>query len=190
MSINPHNSLIEEVKSGNKKRLEELYLKQGPLFVNWLKKHYQSSQEEATEAYQESILIFCQNIMNGKLKELNCKPHTYLFAIGKNVLLSKRRKQQLEKIPLSQEQDWIPDDTTLEGTIQLDEKQQRLAQMIQQMGKVCRAILTAFYLQDKSLKEIAQALKYKSMDVIYTQKKRCLQKLRQLVKGHYKREDF
>ncbi|MGB0932136.1 MAG: RNA polymerase sigma factor [Chitinophagales bacterium] len=190
MSINPHNLLIEEIRSGNKKRLEQLYLKQGPLFVNWLKKNYQCSQEEAIEAYQESILIFCQNIMNGKLKKLTCKPHTYLFAIGKNVFLSKRRKYQLENISLSNEQDSIPDDTDLEVGIQLDEKQQRLARVIGQMGKVCRAILTAFYLHDKSLKEIAQALKYKNMDVIYTQKKRCLQKLRALVKGRYKREDF
>ncbi|MGB1241785.1 MAG: RNA polymerase sigma factor [Chitinophagales bacterium] len=190
MSINPHNSLIEEVKSGNKKRLEEFYLKQGPLFVNWLKKHYQCSNEEAVEAYQESILIFCQNIMNGKLTKLTCKPQTYLFAIGKNVLLAKRRKYKLENIPLSDEQDWIPDDTRLEVDIQLDEKQQQLARMIGQMGKVCRLILTAFYLHDKTLKEIAKALKYKSMDVIYTQKKRCLQKLRQVVKGRYKREDF
>ncbi|MGB1243407.1 MAG: RNA polymerase sigma factor [Chitinophagales bacterium] len=190
MSINPHSSLIEEIKSGKKERLEELYLKQGPLFVNWLKKHYQCSQEEALEVYQESILIFCQNIMNGKLTKLTCKPHTYLFAIGKNVLLSKRRKYQLEKISLSDEQDWIPDNTTLEMGIELDEKQQQLAGMIGQMGKVCRTILTAFYLHDKTLKEIAKALKYKSMDVIYTQKKRCLQKLRQVVKGRYKREDF
>ncbi len=189
----PHisqNSLIEQIKSGDRKYLEQLYLEQGPVFVNWLKKHYQCSQEEAVETYQESILIFCQNIINGKLIQLNCTIQTYLFAIGKNVLLSKRRKINLREVALSEEQEWIPDDTSLEVGMDLDEKQQRLLYVIGKLGKKCQFILKAFYLQEQPLKKIAQSLGYKSMDVVYTQKKRCVQQLRKLIKAHYSRDDF
>lgn len=190
MSKTTDKKLLSALQKGNRKALEELYLVHRDAFVQWLRQKYNCSQEEALEVYQDTILAFYRNVLNGKVSQLSSSLKTYLYAIGKNTLQAKRRKFRLETHEVEQETLQPLASEDVEKNNQRKERSRILLQLLKQLGEPCLSLLKSHYLFDKSLKETAKELGYKSMDVVYTQKNRCLKRLKTLTKKLYKRDEL
>ncbi len=184
--------LLQRIRSGEQKALEEFYVEQYEPFLAWLQKQYSITEEMATDIYQESILLMYRNILEGRFEEKNSSLKTYLYAIGKNTCLAKLRKQQKEQ------QLFVKmDKAQLENTTYIEEKKpesSKLVIAIQQtlanMKEPCKSIISMSILYDIKPEKIAEKLNYKSLRVLYTQKSRCLKKLQTIFKQHHSKDDF
>ncbi len=184
--------LLRQIKSGDKKALERAYLFYRETLVQWLQSKYNATEEEALDVYQDTMLVFYQKVLLGKLPNLQSSLKTYLYAIGRNILLEKRRKNKLETGELTDIHLNLQEDNgqLINNQIEQTEQKQMLMQVVGQLGEPCYTITTMFYVFDKPLKEIAQQLAYNNINVVYTQKNRCLKQLRTLAKKRYKKGDF
>jgi len=173
-------SIIEMIKTGDKKSLADVYKAYRSEFVNWATAHYTCSREEARDIYQSVIITLYDNIVTNKLQQLNGSLKTYVFAIGKYKILELRRAGKkynthtaVEEMELEDVIDWEKEKK--ETDLLLVEK------AMQKLGEPCKTMLELFYLHGMGLDKLAKHLDYKNSDTIKNLKCRCLIKLRQLI---------
>jgi RNA polymerase sigma-70 factor (ECF subfamily) len=86
------SELLHLVRSGDPSGLSFVYEKYRREYINWIRRFSNCGADEACEYYQGAIVIFYENVMNGKLGELQSSLKTYLFGIGKNLVMHEYRK--------------------------------------------------------------------------------------------------
>ena len=77
--------LLQKLKNGDTGALDRFYIAHRMEFVKWADKTYGLGSSEAIDIYQDSFIILYENIMNGKLINLESSLKTYMFAVGKNL---------------------------------------------------------------------------------------------------------
>ena len=181
---------LELIKSGNEQAISQLYERYRKEFFLWIKNKYQCTDEEALDAYQESVLVMYNNIKKGKLTKFTSTIKTYLFAIGRNVILYNRRKFQRERSSITDKENSIVDSASVQVDLQVSERQKILIEVLNDMGNPCKSLIMLYYTENLPFKEIAKRLSYKSETVARMQKMRCLKKMRKVVKEAYSKEDL
>lgn len=172
------NLAITEIRSGNRQTLENIYTMYRKGFIEWTTRTYRITTDEALDIYQQSILSFYENIVSGKLSQLQSNIRTYLFAIGKNKVYELQRYQfRVKNI-----NDPLPDRE--EPGTDNPESTERLLELsrvcLKKLGDPCRQILESYYYHRKSMLEIAAILGYKNEETAKNQKYKCLLRLREL----------
>ena len=174
--------LIEKIREGDDSALKEVYLTYKPEFIGWVKKYFDIGPIEAGEIYVLTITAFFENVKKGKLKTLDSKLKTYLFGIGKNKVkeykrIFSNRNVDFNEYYLLERTDEI-DESDLYEQSEIEALQKGLAKL----GDPCKRLLESFYLDGKSMEEIAMVYQYKSATVAKTQKYKCIQRLKIIVK--------
>ena len=180
---------LELIKEGNEQAISELYENYRKEFFLWIKGKYRCSDEEALDTYQESILVLYNNIKKEKLTKFTSSIKTYLFAIGRNVILYNKRKFHREQSSITDKENEIADTASVQVDLQDSERQKILIDVLNQMGKPCKPLIMLYYTHNLPFKEIAKKLNYKSDTVARMQKMRCLKKIRIVMKESYRKED-
>ncbi|MGB1241605.1 MAG: RNA polymerase sigma factor [Chitinophagales bacterium] len=185
------NEWLELIKSGDEKTITELYETYRKEFFVWIKNKYQCTDEEALDAYQESVLVLYNNVKKGKLIKFTSSIKTYLFAIGRNVVLYNRRKFQREQSGITDKEiGRIADSESAQVNLQISDSQKILMDTLNEMTNTCKSLIMLYYTHNLPFKKIAKKLGYKSETVARMQKMRCMKKMKVLVKGRYKKEDL
>lgn len=169
------DGLRDDLSDRRKETLAQLYSAHRDEFIQWCIKRFNVSPDQAMEAYQESVIIFYENIVSGKLKKLSSSAKTYLFAIGKNKLREFFRvsvKLAHDDIVLLEELVEEPD-TDKEPFFNIMEKN------FQKLNERCRELLNLFYFEQMSMDQITDQLSYKNVDSTKNQKYKCLKQLRE-----------
>jgi len=174
--------LIAAIKANNEDALKVLYR------VNYRKVEVfvlknSGSVPQAKDVFQDAFLAMYQNIKADKfIPENETALQGYLYQISKNkwrdVLRSSRFKKTAEFIDNVHETEDISDLKIIEET----EQQERLAatmEAFKKLGDECRELLTQFYFNKKSLREISENAKYAEASA-RNKKYRCIQKLKEL----------
>jgi RNA polymerase sigma factor (sigma-70 family) len=181
----PTQKMLEAIRKGNPHILQEVYLEHRQSFLEWAVRRFKCKEEDALDIYQETIIAFHENVSRGKLTQLNSSIRTYLFGIGKILIIKSFRTQnRTEPLP-----DWEQEDEEsyyLEEELELSEQQQLIRKALRQLGESCQKILQLFYYRRFSNEVIRQRLGYQSTDVVKSQKARCMRKLRKLAKQNLK----
>ena len=84
---------ITEIKNNTPGTLEQLYSMLRPLFMDFGKR-YTQQEEDVLDVFQDAMIVFYENIQTGKLTVLDSTVKTYVFSIGKHLLINKLKKQQ------------------------------------------------------------------------------------------------
>ncbi len=88
-----HQEVIEEIKNGNLKYLDKIYLEVKPAFLPYAKKSFQRiTHEEIEDIYQDTIIDLYKNIQRGLLTEIEISFSSYVIHIGKMKLISSNKK--------------------------------------------------------------------------------------------------
>lgn len=175
-------NLIRSIKLGNDKALGEIYLTNRDVFVHWSRKYFDLQHDDILDVYQDAIIIFSKKIMREESLDLSCSIQTFLFSIGKNLLMKKGIKNR--KVILEEEVGKIiPDigDLGVVEKMELSEEQQRIFEAIDQLGEKCQKILKLFYYQRYTTESIKIEMGYNHEDVVRTQKLRCMKSLRKIM---------
>lgn len=167
---------ITELRQKGLSAVEGMYQQWRSDFLAFAQR-YQVSEEDRLDAYQDAIIILYENVRSGKLTELSSSPKTYLFSIGKYTLLNKqkaaRKQTTLETAQLEDRTDWeVPTD-------ELAERQQKMYQVLKQLGASCQELIQLFYYQRLSIKEIVLKTGLKNENTVKAQKSRCIKSLRE-----------
>ena len=137
------------------------------------------SSDDARDIFQEIMIVLFEKVKTGSF-ELNCQLKTYLYSVGRRLWL--KRLAQIQKI--------APEGGKVEEMVPVDEDlalyEQRTADFrimeraMQNIGEPCRSLLSAYYLQKKSMMEIAGSFGYTNADNAKNQKYKCLMRLKKI----------
>ncbi len=144
------------------------------------------SEEDAKDAFQESVWVLYQNCQKPDF-QLSASIRTYLSAVSLNQWRKKKRDTKKE----------ITKDSFLESTDQhggfTEEMREQEAEMeilaekiLDSLGEPCAKVLKAYYYLKFSMREIAENLGYSSENSAKTQKYKCLERAKNLTKTLFK----
>ncbi|MCH7402208.1 RNA polymerase sigma factor [Belliella kenyensis] len=137
------------------------------------------NKEQAIEVFHESILVLRKKAKSKTLENVSVSFKTYFYAIGKYKAYDLFKAQRKEILIIQED---IKD---VAYPLIEDEDQTELIQAIKvkfkELGNSCRKLLTSFYLEGLSIKEITQREHYENENTVRAQKSRCLKQLKTLV---------
>lgn len=179
--IEEERQLITELERGKEEGAVRIYRLYRQQFFLWAKMQHKVNEDSCADIFQEAVMDLFLQARKGKLQEIACSLKTYLFAIGKNLLLKtlSNEKRRNENTGLLTQ---FPGKVQNAEEASLDERQQFIMKVLANFAKPCKSIVRLFYFNAYSMSEIAVELKYKNEDVVKSQKSRCIKELKRLVK--------
>lgn len=132
---------------------------------------------ETKDLFHEALIVLIENVRHGKFKG-ESKVETYLMSILKfkfYAQLRKDKKNDPEKVFEKYEHTEI-----LEVEQEHSNKMEKLAKGLKELTGECERILTRYYYENLSLKEIATDMEYTDA-YVRVKKSRCMKKLRQII---------
>ena len=172
-------NIIQKIKSGGQTELGMVYEEYRAEFLQWISKEYHCSPDDSKDIYQLTILIFHDNIRQGKLEHLVSSVKTYLFGIGKNIAKENLRKEK-RFVPINKEK-WLKENLIDEPSQSIEETSfERAKNALERLGQPCRRLIELFYYEKKSIPEITLALDYKNPETAKNQKCKCMARLRKI----------
>jgi RNA polymerase sigma factor (sigma-70 family) len=174
--ILPHY-IFEKLRNGDESPLYEMYRLYRDEFLAWSKKQFNTTDEQAKDAFQDAMLDFHQNVLTGRLTELTSSLKTYIFQIGKHKILNIQKKESrltyhdaLHMIN-NGEVDHFMEEENKAYT------QEQISQGIEKLPEDCQKVLKLFYFSEYDMDSIARELNYKNADTAKSKKSLCMKNL-------------
>lgn len=178
------SQLIYEIAHGNGNAFTKLYETYRDEFTGYIRKSFKGNEDVIFDLYQDSCVALYENIQNNKLSalDLTVKLKTYLFSIGRHKLVDLYRKSDSKgKSKFIDGIDYTKNYSS-EYVDECSEREAIIRQAVNTMTEPCNSILTLYYWEDKSMKEIAELKDYKDADSAKSQKSKCMSKLKAYIK--------
>ncbi|HEY8398630.1 MAG TPA: sigma-70 family RNA polymerase sigma factor [Flavihumibacter sp.] len=142
--------------------------------------------DDARDIFQEAMVVLFEKVRSGQF-ELSCQLKTYIYSVCRRLWLKRLSQQQkLWVTDLDGKENWI----SVEEDLELQEQQNQAFHLMEKamlsLGEPCRSLLDAFYLQKKSMVDIANSFGYTNADNAKTQKYKCLTRLKKIFFAQYK----
>jgi RNA polymerase sigma factor (sigma-70 family) len=175
--------LLHGLALNNRQAIETIY-KENYAMVQNLILNNSGSSDDAKDVFQEAMIVLYEKVRSGSF-ELNCQIKTYVYSVCRRLWL--KRLNQLQKI--------TPEIQSLEELVAIEEEmethEQRnndfvlMEKAMQHLGEPCKSLLEAYYLQKKSMVEIANNFGYTNADNAKNQKYKCLMRLKKMFFDQY-----
>ena len=137
-------TLIRRIQENDRTVLGDVYAKFRKMVISHIKNHG-GSNEEAEDIYQESIIVFWQNVSSGKF-ELTAKISTYLVAVAKNKWMVELRKRKFNITEDPPENTQNDDPLILDEMIE-NEDSEKIRTALDQIQPVCKKLLIIWTLK-------------------------------------------
>ncbi len=158
--------------------IDAFYAKYRQDFFAYAKKHAVST-EDIQDIYQDAVIALYENVQEGRLKEMTSSLKTYLFSIGKYLMLNKIRKAK--RLQSLDDQELMDVTREMEETqVELSDKQVVMLDMLKELSEGCQEILHLYFYRRFSIEAIVHHLGYKNENTVKAHKSRCQKKLREL----------
>lgn len=176
--------LLAQMKAGDDAVLQSFYRTMKAPFQAFIRKkaNYNLSAEGMEDIYTDAFVVFWQKVQDGALTTpLKSKLKTYLFGIGVYKLLTYGDKQQRGLEAKVDDVEVQSLDLTVELVGLYKEEREALQHSLDLLDEPCRDLLKLIYFKNYATEAIATRLGYKNEGAIRQRKRRCLQKLRELM---------
>jgi RNA polymerase sigma factor (sigma-70 family) len=131
------------------------------------------TEEDVKDIFQEGIVFLYFNVLSKKFKEQSTIA-TYLFAICKNLWLQRIRKRTASEI-LTADFTMVSEETSVVNSSILEE-------LLSELKADCKQLLTGFYFEKKSMKELMIEYSLGSEQAAKNKKLRCMAFLMRQIK--------
>ncbi len=183
--------LIDAIKANNSLVLKQLYINNYHKIEALVLKN-NGTIDHAKDVYQEAFIIVWSNVRSDTfVPQSESSLQGYLYQIAKNkwmdVLRSsrfKKTKQIRYELNILEQQIENHDEEEQEF---FKQKLQQTMDAFKNLGNPCKQLLTDFYFEKISLRDIARQLKIEE-NTARTKKYRCMEKLRELALALKKQE--
>lgn len=147
-----------------------------------------AEENQTKDIFQEAILVFYHQAQKLDFK-LTSQPSTYLFGICQNIFRNKKRQEARKNtlsntdflIEFSDKTDFENQDNT--NIYKSEEAISVLRKILIQLGEPCKKLLTGYYVDKFSMKELAEKLGYNSDSTAKSQKYKCLQRAKKMAQN-------
>ncbi|MFT4016712.1 sigma-70 family RNA polymerase sigma factor [Terrimonas sp.] len=141
------------------------------------------SEQDAQDILQEVMVDFIRVVQSGKFRE-ESSVKTFLHSMTRNCWLNELKKRNsAEKRDKVFERNRLQDDNSNE-TYEQRESKKKLLEVFNTLGDGCKKILTLFYFESLSMKEIVEQTNYENEQVVRNKKHKCFKTLVALVKNN------
>ena len=179
--------LLRGLARNDKKAIETIY-KDNYNLVQALVINNSGSSEDAKDIFQEAMIVLYEKVQSGTF-ELNCQIKTFFYSVSKRLWL--KRLMQQNRFSIS---DGHAESVSVDEEMEEHEKRDTEFTMMERamngLGEPCKSLLEAFYMQKKSMQEIASGFGYTNADNAKTQKYKCLARLKKLFFTQYKTDSL
>jgi len=172
-------------KGLDKRKGEESLFREYAYFIRDGMRKHQLPEEEAFDAYSDSVLVAIESISNDQFQG-NSSLKSYLYKIFHNKCVDLFRKNSTNKgsvnrtLSINEELFRLSDKSRSIVQALIDKADWKvLNARLDQIGDDCRKMLL-LWADSYSDREIAVVMEYKTANVVKTSRLRCLAKLRQL----------
>ncbi len=168
--------------------IETIYRENFSAILSYIQKNG-GYADDAQDIFQEAMVILFENTRTESF-ELTCRIKTYLYSVCRRLWLKKVQRERRLYVSGSETLDEIvPVEDDLEVHEKKDEELKLMRGALDRIGEPCKSLLEAFYIQKKSMPEIAETFGYTNADNAKTQKYKCLVRLKKIFFLQYKNED-
>jgi len=177
--------LLQGLARNDKKAIETIY-KDNYNLVQALVINNSGTSEDAKDIFQEAMIVLYEKVLSGTF-ELNCQIKTFVYSVSKRLWLKRLMQQNRFSIYDGHEEVVSVDE-------EIEEHEKRNIEFIMMekamsgLGEPCKSLLEAFYLQKRSMQEIATGFGYTNSENAKNQKYKCLMRLKKLFFSQYKNE--
>ena len=175
---------IEDLKQGSDLLFKRIYEENRGKFINFARR-YKLPEDDNIDIYQDAYIIFYENVMSGKIKNLTSSISTYIISVGKYLIFDKMKKNNKTINPdfdlsLIKKDEEVTNELVLDE-IDLTPEQELLQKYFVTLGKQCQELLTLFYYRGFTIKDILEQGNYNSENVIKSSKSRCMKTLKERI---------
>ncbi|HET8573777.1 MAG TPA: sigma-70 family RNA polymerase sigma factor [Edaphocola sp.] len=173
--------LLTAIAVGDSAAIDQLYKLYHPILIKWICSRG-GEEVDAEDAFQDALLVLFEKAQDSEFC-LTCRISTYLFAVCKRIWL-KKITQKVPSVALDQDEEEGIQLKAEEEDVQLfldqEAKIEQLDVALKALGEPCAGLIKAFYVEQKSMKDIADIFHYTNPENAKTQKYKCLNRLRKL----------
>lgn len=144
--------------------------------------------DDALDVFQEAMIVLFEKAKSGSFT-LSSQLQTYLYSICRRLWLKKLQKQNRFDPSIETIEELVPVDDEMEYREKKNGDLLSMESALQKIGEPCKSLLEAFYLEKKSMPEIAALFGYTNADNAKTQKYKCLMRLKKIFFAQYKTKD-
>jgi RNA polymerase sigma factor (sigma-70 family) len=140
------------------------------------------TEQDADDIFQETVVSFINTVQKGKFRQ-ESSIRTFLISISKHLWYNEiRRQQRAGKREKVFEMDRNHEDEEISDIIRDRELEKQMQRLVAELGESCKKILTLFYYENFSMKEIVTQMHYENEQVVRNKKYKCLQQLTEKIK--------
>jgi RNA polymerase sigma factor (sigma-70 family) len=176
-------ALLLGLARNDKKTVETIY-KENYNMVQNLVINNNGTADDAKDIFQEAMIVLYEKARSGTF-ELSCQIKTYIYSVCRRLWL-KRLQQASRFTEVGDIEALVPVEDDIEDHAKRNTEFEMMNKAIGGLGEPCKSLLEAFYLQKKSMQEIAFGFGYTNAENAKTQKYKCLIRLKKIFFTHYK----
>lgn len=176
--------LIIGIKTGHsiERAMRFIYQSHYRMMENYVMNHG-GDEDDAADLVQEVLVVFIEMVQKERFRgESSVK--SFLYTITKNLWISELRKRETEvkhKEDFEMGQDTFEEDISQFMTYK--EAQKSILVLFDSLGVGCKQVLTLFYYENLSAKEIVERTGYENEQNVRNRKYKCLKELTDLVQS-------
>jgi RNA polymerase sigma factor (sigma-70 family) len=149
---------------------------------------FKCTQKEARDIALDAVMKLGESLEKGKMPILKVQLLTLLIGIAKKMYAAAKRKAHLpyvnwDPLEISDDEDNSLFDEDFQDRLEMEEILDKLEPTVHTMGDPCQTILTEYYWNDKTDKEIGIIIG-KTKDAIKMKRKSCIETLRKHFFNH------
>ncbi|WP_224019001.1 RNA polymerase sigma factor [Ferruginibacter albus] len=185
-TIEQEITLLKGLAQNDRTAIETIY-RQNYAMIQALILNNSGSVDDARDIFQEAMIVLYEKASSATF-ELNCQLKTYIYSVCRRLWLKKLQQQQRYSLSVDNLEETIPVDDVVEEHEKKNTDFTMMDTAMSKIGEPCKSLLDAYYLQKKSMQEIAEEFGYTNADNAKTQKYKCLVRLKKLFFAQYKSE--
>ena len=185
MKVDTNEQLLLQGLAKNEKRAIETIYKENYNVVQALIINNNGTTDDAKDIFQEAMMVLYQKVKSGTF-ELNCQIKTYIYSVSRRLWLKRLLHQNRFSLTDNHHdlQTVVEDD--MEENDRRDAEFAMMEKALNSLGEPCKSLIEAFYIQKKSMQDIAVSFGYTNADNAKNQKYKCLTRLKKLFFTQYK----
>ena len=185
MNISDHEQLLLQGLAANDKKAVETIYRENYLTIQSFIVKNNGYPDDARDIFQEAMIVLYEKVSSGSF-ELTCLIKTYLYSVCRRLWLKRLQQMQRHNYSVENVDEVVP----VEEELDIHEKRNAdlmvMENALLKIGEPCKSLLEAYYLQKKSMPEIADFFGYTNADNAKTQKYKCLVRLKKIFFAQYK----
>jgi RNA polymerase sigma factor (sigma-70 family) len=177
-------ALLEGLANHDPNAIEKIYRENYSTIQGFVVKN-SGYPDDARDIFQEAMIVLFEKSKLDSF-ELTCQIKTFLFSVCRRLWLKKLQRESRYYPSMELVQETVAVEDEIEVHEKRDEDIMIMESALSKIGEPCKSLLEAFYIQKKSMPEIAALFAYTNADNAKNQKYKCLIRLKKIFFSQYK----